>query len=386
MSVLLGIAALSIDACFMFDKRNKLYAAADAAAKTGAMEVQRNPSISNGVLQTFAYQQVVTHGFNPYTTTSVVINHPPASGTYAGNPGYVEAIVSEQTSTMFGVILGITSMTPTARAVAGVGNPLNCFVTTGTGPSGYSLELDNAQFDLNNCGAAVGGNLDIDQNPAYIHGTPPPPVGVAGTCNPPYCDAAHTGGAMVTGAAAPTDPLAGLAAPTNPGGCVPSGGATSLTAGCYTSITVPGNTTVTLSPGIYYVTGGINFTGNHATLTGTGVLIYLTGTGGLNVNQNSTIQLTAMTSGPYEGIAIFQDPSNPANWGTGNSFVVDVTGAIYMPSMDVVIPNAVTFASTTCTVFIAHSLQIKAGSGSFTTTGCNGLFGSAAYLSVSIAE
>ena len=33
MTMLLGIAALSVDAAFMYDKRNRLYAAADAAAK-----------------------------------------------------------------------------------------------------------------------------------------------------------------------------------------------------------------------------------------------------------------------------------------------------------------------------------------------------------------
>ena len=32
----------------------------------------------------------------------VVTNHPPASGAFAGNAGYVEAIVSEPTNTFFG--------------------------------------------------------------------------------------------------------------------------------------------------------------------------------------------------------------------------------------------------------------------------------------------
>ena len=42
MTVLLGIAALSIDISFMYDKRNRLHAAADAAAKSGAFEVRRD--------------------------------------------------------------------------------------------------------------------------------------------------------------------------------------------------------------------------------------------------------------------------------------------------------------------------------------------------------
>src|SRR5689334_14515823 len=126
MTVLLGIAALSIDASYMFDKRNRLYAAADAAAKTGAFEVQRNSGITIPQLQNFANQQVTAHGFNPGGSTSVVVNHPPANGPFAGNLGYVEALVSEPTNTFFGRILGRTSMTPGARAVAGSANPTNC--------------------------------------------------------------------------------------------------------------------------------------------------------------------------------------------------------------------------------------------------------------------
>jgi len=51
MIMLLGVAGLSIDASYMYDKRNKLFAAADAAAKIGAAEVHRNASVSAGALQ-----------------------------------------------------------------------------------------------------------------------------------------------------------------------------------------------------------------------------------------------------------------------------------------------------------------------------------------------
>ena len=41
MVAFLGITALSIDASYLYSQRNRLYAAADAAAKTGAIEVKR---------------------------------------------------------------------------------------------------------------------------------------------------------------------------------------------------------------------------------------------------------------------------------------------------------------------------------------------------------
>src|SRR5713101_993918 len=135
MVALLVNAALSIDASFMYDKRNKLHAAADAAAKSGAIEVHRsaNPTtVSLTWLQAFADQQVTAHGFTPSRaggTTSVVVNHPPLTGSYTGNVNYVEVIASERTSTFFGAVLGWTSVTPGARAVAGTSSNPNCLIT-----------------------------------------------------------------------------------------------------------------------------------------------------------------------------------------------------------------------------------------------------------------
>jgi Flp pilus assembly protein TadG len=41
MTALIGMAGLSVDTSFMYDKRNRLSAATDAAAKTAALEVHR---------------------------------------------------------------------------------------------------------------------------------------------------------------------------------------------------------------------------------------------------------------------------------------------------------------------------------------------------------
>ena len=42
MIALLGIMALTLDTSFMFEKRNRLHTAADAAAKSAAIEIIRN--------------------------------------------------------------------------------------------------------------------------------------------------------------------------------------------------------------------------------------------------------------------------------------------------------------------------------------------------------
>src|SRR4051812_4739690 len=182
MTVLLGIAALSVDASFMYDKRNRLHAAADAGAKSAAFELQRNSSISLTDLQTFANQQVSAHGFNPAGTTSVVVHPPPASGAFTGDTSYVEVIASEPTSTFFGRILGWTSMTPAARAVAGTSNNLACIIALRGMGIPYSIELGNMEMTLDGCGVAAGGDLHGASGGPEIKGTPPPSVGIVGTC------------------------------------------------------------------------------------------------------------------------------------------------------------------------------------------------------------
>src|SRR5689334_20931616 len=80
MIALLGIMAISLDASFMFEKRNQLHAAADAAAKSAAIEVIRNPAVSQASLEKFADQQIIAHGFQPARlggTANVVVNRPP---------------------------------------------------------------------------------------------------------------------------------------------------------------------------------------------------------------------------------------------------------------------------------------------------------------------
>jgi hypothetical protein len=123
-------------------------------------------------------------------------------------------------------------------------------------------------------------------------------------------------------------------------------------------LAISGNSTLTLSPGLYY--GGINITGNAAitfnpgtyiiaggglsvtgnsTLSGQGVTFYLTsGSGGygpVDITGNSTINLSAPTSGSLEGILFFQDRSIPA--GSAASTLIGnasstFNGALYFPT------------------------------------------------------
>ena len=81
-------------------------------------------------------------------------------------------------------------------------------------------------------------------------------------------------------------------------------------------IQITGNANVTFSPGTYILAGGgLTVTGNSA-LKGTGVTFYNTSATGyayapIDLTGNETANLSAPTSGTFEGFLFFQDPSVP---------------------------------------------------------------------------
>src|ERR1700730_4257677 len=103
-----------------------------------------------------------------------------------------------------------------------------------------------------------------------------------------------------------TDPLAALPAPAQPSPQFTAGSYSgTLQPGTYVDgITVSGSNSATLQPGTYYLTGGGLTVSGNATITGTGVLLYITGlTGGnpmaVNISGNAVVTLTPPTSGTY---------------------------------------------------------------------------------------
>ncbi len=150
-----------------------------------------------------------------------------------------------------------------------------------------------------------------------------------------------------TKAASVADPLVSLPAPATTGlpnlGSFSLGGNSSRTInpGIYTQIIVSANAQLTLNPGIYIIAGGGMTISGNARVTGSGVLIYNAGGnvlrcgnsfGALNVSGNGSINLTAMSSGTYAGIAFFQSRDNARRDSlSGNARVTFNGGIFYAP-------------------------------------------------------
>ena len=115
-------------------------------------------------------------------------------------------------------------------------------------------------------------------------------------------------------------------------------GSKTLSPGVYVGgIAISGTGTVNLDAGVYYLSGGgLTATGS-ATINGTGVMIYnapgsisdvvsLTGTG--------TVSLRPPTTGIYEGIVLFQDPTSSAPIALTGNGAMKIHGTIYAAQAD----------------------------------------------------
>ncbi len=195
------------------------------------------------------------------------------------------------------------------------------------------------------------GNVTVDAQSIGIVGTPSETGNVHVTPTP------------VTGIAPESDPLAYLPTPTVSSGCTNNvdltGNVTeTISPGCYTEISATGNTILTLNAGTYIVDGSFGLTGN-SSITGTGVTLILLGSSSLT--GNVSLDLTAPTSGTYDGILIDQPSSNtdPLTF-TGNASST-LEGVIYAPDAAVTLTG--NSGSNFYTDFVVGSLTLTGNAG-----------------------
>lgn len=376
LSLLVGVVALVVDGGTLMEDRRHVQATADAAALAAAADLYANYASNQGIdlsssARSSALATAAANGFtNDGVQSLVTVNVAPQSyqgGPNAGKPlppGYVEVIIQYNASHLFSGVFGAGTSPVPGRAVArGQWPPisnnvivlnLNAPVTLGTfGNGGLRINgglhvNSNSPLAINLGGNAVLSALQVSVNQgsgsrlisrllSFLQG--------AGLALP-----------TVSSTGAIADPLRYLPAPdpvqlglslqgTN---LQISKGTMDLYPGVYQGgISVSGTATVKLhanangTPGIYYLQGGGFSTSSSASVvmaTGAaaGVMIYNAwqgGNGSLNFVASGPLVLTPPTSGPYEGITIFQQRGTPLQSGPlvnisgqGN---VNVTGTIY---------------------------------------------------------
>lgn len=363
ITVLLAASGLFLSAAYGFDYKHRLGAAADAAAKAAAFEVNSQGSLVTGAsLTAFGRQAVAMAGLSTASVTVRRCNDAGATCTAPYNTAtFVEAIVSDSTSAFFPGLLPANTMTVRARAVAGSLAGPNCIILLGTASNSLTV-ANNAQIQMPGCGiqssggASVGGSANtlVSTNGASFH---------SGAC-PSNVLNCTTGGPLAT------DPLATL--PDYTGGTAPSPctplvvtAAQTIGPGDYCGITFKNGADLTMTAGIYYMAGPITAQTPGATIAwrGSGVMVYLASPGGqVDLDSNHlTLDLSAPTSGTYKGILFFQarGNTNAANLAKNNSDNMRLSGALYFPSTSVAVKNNNGTSSNDCTLIVAQSLDFE---------------------------
>ncbi|HLY42546.1 MAG TPA: pilus assembly protein TadG-related protein [Terracidiphilus sp.] len=306
MTTLLACVALAVDISTLFLEQRRAQTAADSAAIAGAMNLQYATTVDvTGTADTAASN-------NGFASGDVTVLNPPTDG-YHTSSGYVEVKVIHSTPTTFMSMFGLPTVNVGARAVAGTTPSQACmYVLDPTDDDSFYIK-GNSNLIAPKCGiqvnskspdaACVQGSASIEAPFLHIVGQ----QSSSGKCgkNP---------GAPVSGGVNPlADPFKNLKGPPTVGSCGSTSSATSITGNvagpgngssvCYSNaVTING---ATLGAGLYVFENGV-------TLSGT---VNVNG-GTLDVEQggfsqgNATLNITAPTSGTYNGIAVMVPQTN----------------------------------------------------------------------------
>ncbi len=310
-------------------------------------------------------------GVATMTTTMLTAGSQAVTATYGGATSFLAGIAATAT---VAVVPSIYALDPTAAGAIQV-NDGATITTPGL-----------VQVDSNSPDAIVAGG-DGQVNAAKIQVVGGVSVTVGAALDP----------SPTTGATSIPDPLASLPVPA-PGaslGAVDLTGDDTMTIapGVYSAIGVSGNAVLTLEPGVYVLDGGgLSVTG-HASVSGTGVLIYNAGTdysggpagggsggpvgspgstpvfGAITIAETATVQLTAATTGTYAGVTIFQARNNTQPITVGGTTIdglgttIDgLGGTLYAP----VATLSVAEAHWTLTSLVVNQVQVT-GTGTIGT-------------------
>jgi hypothetical protein len=313
MLALLAFVALAVDIGLIWGNRRTMQTAADAAVLAGAVASRLNQNVTAA-----ADDAAALNGFTNGTAgVTVTVTNPYTDASCALN--CVKVVISQPEPTYFLRTLGFSQINVAASAVAGSVNSSTCVYALGSAP-GLTVS-GNANVNLS-CGAAINSSASCSGN-AFFRATS---IGVAESAstqdNCSFVPSPKTGISKVA------DPFSYLGTqPACSGNAVFTPGSSGPGSYCG-GITLAGNTTLTLQPGIYNLgSGGLRITGNVA-INATGVTFITTGP--INIGSNVTATLSAPTSGSYEGILFWGTSTSGSNI-TGNSNST-FDGTFYFPN------------------------------------------------------
>lgn len=421
LPVSMGMLGLVVDVGWSYWRTEACRTAAEAAAMAAALQAKDNYS---GTSFSCGTQVACTSTSTTYVTCPSSPSSPASDNlqtgclyakqngfTYGGNsnrqnvryaagttgspittnsPDYwVRFVVAERIPTLFSAVLGQPWMNVSARSTAGVYKPAGaCVYALGT-QAATGISLGGGATVSAGCGVwdnstNTSGSLSCSNNTTLSGGTAGITLGGASGC--PQATPTPT-----TNQPAATDPFANVQTPPDMNRCdstgidqnshitMPADGVFEV---CNGGMSMNANKTLTLPAGLYYLKNG-TISWQNGTVNGTGVTIYLAGpsVSGISINGNVSVNLSAPTSGPYDGLVIYQNrnltspPSHSMNGGSTMLF----QGTIYLPGSYVSYSGG---NGTNITALVANQINFTGNStfGTDTTGSLTGLPIVAAYM------
>jgi Flp pilus assembly protein TadG len=394
MLALLFAVGLAIDAGQLYSAKRGQQEAADAAAFAGAVVLYQQGTGDQAIAA--ARADALTNGYSSggaclpttpgpctddATQTTVTVNWPPLVGAYAGNIKHVEVEITRQVKTS--LVPAEAAFNPVrARGVAG-SEPLNngyAIMALDRGVTCGSFNTQsNGDVHLTGGGILVNSTCSTaainQQNDASRFTVQSPyPLDVAGNATGYW---AADGVPVNPGHNQIPDPFAGFPAPPTVGLPVCNSlascqdGSGNQIPGIYTvNLGGSGNTNMTLNSGIYILRAGMDTAGN-ANVTGNNVFLYNTystypaapglspSCGNVNLQGNATSTLSALTTGTWANLLLYQDPACTNTMQIGGNGFFNGVGSIYVPSA------TFTFAGNPSTLdgsqLIARTVNIQNG-------------------------
>ena len=366
--VLIGFTALGTEVVALLMTQRRMQAAADSAVLAAVTAREA------GYPAAFADEAVAlarAAGYvNGEEATTVAVNNPPLSGSYAGWSSAVEVVIRRTEQLALVSLFRSSGITLTARAVSIVDDNGLCVLALSGSASSAVLASNGATVQLTQCGVGANSTSSTAIMVSTGASLAASSLTVVGNYQVATSGSLNVSGDIKTGSSATADPYVDRVVPT-PGTCLPGGTISSRTialpAGTYCGgITVRNASKVTLN-GVYILRDGHFLVRNSSTVSGTATIV-LTGTGSGNnigsvtISNNSILDITAPTSGATAGMVFFQDrraPSSGVNDFVGGSSNT-LNGAVYFPNQILNFSNG---SSTTsiCTQLIARRISFSGG-------------------------
>lgn len=380
LPVLLGFTAFAVDGGMAYMGRRNAQNAADSAAYSAATAWGNGETNLLDQARGVALQYGLKDGTGG---VSITVNRPPASGPNAGNPKAVEVIITRPMSTFFSSLFGQAPATLKARSVSLAGRAGDICVLA-LNPTATWAVLVNGSPALNLTDCALQVNSSNAQA-MLVNGSPSitaDQIRLTGNYLLNGAPVLNLKNGWKTGADVIPDPYANVPMPAT-GACTPIVSSSIPASGNWTApksgtgvttycddLMITGGTKVKFEPGIYVFTKGKQLLLNGSgSITGSEVSFVFAKSGStttsVTINGTASLNLTAPTSGPMQGLLMFTDPavqSMPQVTlnGASNS---TLTGALDLPKAKVII-NGSNAVSGSCLQLIADTITYN-GAGSF---------------------